>query len=67
VGVVAVGQAGDDLVGPDRPGGGLDLGPGRLRAAEADVVQDRAREQEPLSGHVPIDDASPDETSILVA
>jgi hypothetical protein len=50
LGVEAVGQAGDDLVGPDGPGGGLDLGPGRLRPAEADVVQDRAREQEPLLG-----------------
>jgi hypothetical protein len=48
LGVVAVGQAGDDLVGPDRPGGGRDLGPGRVRPAEADVVQDRAREQEPV-------------------
>ena len=48
LGVVAVGQAGDDLVGPDGAGGGLDLGPGRLGPAEADVVQDRAREQEPL-------------------
>jgi hypothetical protein len=48
LGVEAVGQAGDDLVGPDGPGGGLDLGPGRLRPAEADVVQDRAREQEPI-------------------
>jgi hypothetical protein len=50
LGVVAVGQAGDDLVGPDRAGGRLDLGPGRARAAEADVVQDGAREQEPLLG-----------------
>ena len=48
LGVVAVGQAGDDLVGPDRPGGGRDLGPGRVRPAEADVVQDGAREQEPI-------------------
>jgi hypothetical protein len=48
LGVVAVGQAGDDLVGPDGAGGRLDLGPGRLGPAEADVVQDRAREQEPV-------------------
>jgi hypothetical protein len=48
LGVVAVGQAGDDLVGPDRAGGRLDLGAGRGRAAEADVVKDRAREQEPV-------------------
>src|SRR4029450_5847511 len=52
LGVEAVGQAGDDLVGPDGPSGGLDLGPGRLRPAEADVVQDRAREQEALLGDV---------------
>jgi hypothetical protein len=54
LGVVAVGQAGDDLVGPDGPGGRLDLGPGRVRAAEADVVGYRglttakAGEQEPI-------------------
>jgi hypothetical protein len=48
LGVVAVGQAGDDPVGPDGAGGRLDLGPGRLGPAEADVVQDRAREQESI-------------------
>ena len=51
LGVVAVGQAGDDLVGPDRPGGRLDLGPGRLGATEADVVQHHAREQEAALVH----------------
>jgi hypothetical protein len=37
-GVVAVGEGHDHLVGADGAGGGLDLGPGRLRAAELDVV-----------------------------
>jgi hypothetical protein len=48
LGVVAVGQAGDHLVGPDRPGGRLDRGSRGLGAAEADVVEHRAREQEPV-------------------
>jgi hypothetical protein len=38
LGVVALGEGQDHLVGADRPGRGLDLGPGRLRPAEADVV-----------------------------
>jgi hypothetical protein len=55
-GVVAVGEGPDDWLGADRSGGGLDLGPARLRSAEADVVGYRgpvtgkAGEQEPLLG-----------------
>ena len=49
-GVVAARQRLDGLVGPDRPGGRLHLGPGRLRPAEADVVGYGPGEQEPLLG-----------------
>ncbi len=49
---VAAGQGGDEVVGADRPGGGLDLGVGGLGPAVGDVVADRAGEQEGLLGHV---------------
>ena len=38
LGVVAVGEDDDHWLGADRAGGGLDLGPGCIGAAEADVV-----------------------------
>ena len=50
VGVVALGERGDEVVGPDGAGGGLDLGPVGAGAPEPDVVGDRAREQEALLG-----------------
>jgi hypothetical protein len=40
-GVVAVGEGPDHWLGADRSGGRLDLGPGGLGAAEADVVGHR--------------------------
>src|SRR5206468_1230753 len=52
LGVVAAGQALDHLVGADRAGGRHDLGAAGVGAAEADVVGDRAGEQESLLRHV---------------
>ena len=50
LGGVAVRQRGDERVRADRPRRRLDLGVGRLRAAEPDVLRDRALEQEALLG-----------------
>ena len=52
-GVVAVLEPLDELVGADRPRGGDDLLAGRARAAEGDVVGDRAGEEEALLRHDP--------------
>jgi hypothetical protein len=41
LGVVALGEGHDHWLGANRPGRRLDLGPGRLRATEADVVGHR--------------------------
>ena len=51
-GPVAVRELGDELVGADGHGRGLDLGIARVGAPVGDVVADRAREQEALLGHV---------------
>src|SRR5699024_8464927 len=50
VGVVAVGELLDELVGPDGAGRGLDLLPARAGPAEGDVVRDGAGEQVRLLG-----------------
>src|SRR3954471_22580170 len=49
---VATGQGGDEVVGTDGPGGGLDLGVGCRRPAVGDVVPDGAGEEERLLGDV---------------
>ena len=51
--VVAVLERLDERVGADRAGRGADLVVGRVRAAERDVLADRAAEQERLLGHDP--------------
>ena len=48
LGVVAVLELPDEVVGADRAGGGLDLLVGRVRAPEGDVLADRAGEEEAL-------------------
>ena len=53
LGVVAVLQRDDEVVGADRPRGVLDLLRRGVDAAERDVVADRAAEQERLLGHDP--------------
>ncbi len=49
-GVVALRQRRDEVVRSDHPGGLLHVRGGRVRAAEPDVVRDRALEQEVLLG-----------------
>ena len=48
---VAAGQRGDDVVGTDDAGRGLDLGIGRVGPAVREVVADGAGEEERLLGH----------------
>src|SRR6185312_10511715 len=47
-GLVAVRQAGDEVVGVGRPRGAFDLLPGRLESAVADVLADRPGEEQRL-------------------
>ena len=50
-GVVALAESDDEVVGIGGAGGGDDLGVGRARPAEGDVVADRAAEQMHVLAH----------------